>query len=165
MRRDLGRSIYFQLRGKEINIRQWWPVLKPGEMKPSKRGVTMPLIRYVMLYNSLDQLSKALDEVCQAKDVQLKIHLGANMYASVQAPYRCVNLRQWFKDAQGVLRPGKGVALTIPVWDKFLLVNDDLHERVTELEDAVPCKLQDDHINQLGRLRCGECNPDSYMDW
>jgi hypothetical protein len=161
----MGKDIYFQLNGKQIDIRQWWPIITPGALKPSRRGVTMPLKRYVTLSHSLEELSKALNEVCQGKEIQLKIHLGDDMYASVQSPYRCVNLRQWFNDAQGVLRPGKGVALNVPVWDKFLLVNADLHDRITELKDTVPCNCQDDHPNQLGMLRCAECNPDSYMDW
>ena len=164
-RKDLGRGVYFQLNGKIVDIREWYPLLKQGEMKASERGVSMPVLRYARLYYSLEQLSKALGEVCQSKDVQLKVHLGANMYASVQAPYRCVNLRQWYKDAQGVLRPGKGVALKISVWDKFLSINEDMHKRISELEDAVPCELQDDHITQMGRMRCAECNPDIYKEW
>jgi hypothetical protein len=57
------------------------------------------------------------------------------------------------------------VALNVPVWDKFLLVNADLHDHITELKEMVQCNCQDDHANQLGMLRCAECNPDSYMDW
>jgi hypothetical protein len=161
----MGKDIYFQLNGKEIDIRQWWPILTPGALKPSRHGVTMPLKRYVMLHDSLEELSKSLNEVCQGKEIYLKIHLGSNMYASVQSPYRCVNLRQWCKDAQGVLRPGNGVALNVRVWDKFLLVNADLHDRVTELKDTIPCICEDDHANQLGFLKCSECNPHGFMDW
>ena len=34
-----------------------------------------------------------------------------------------------------------------------------------ELDGVVPCYVQSDHINQLGALRCSECNPNNYQNW
>ena len=33
----------------------------------------------------------------------------------------------------------------------------------TRLE--LPCYMQSDHMNQLGALRCSECNPNDYQNW
>ena len=34
-----------------------------------------------------------------------------------------------------------------------------------ELDGVVPCYVQSDHMNQLGALRCSECNPNDYENW
>ena len=34
-----------------------------------------------------------------------------------------------------------------------------------ELDGVVPCYMQSDHMNQLGALRCSECNPNDYQNW
>ena len=36
---------------------------------------------------------------------------------------------------------------------------------LTELDGVVPCYMQSDHMNQLGALRCSECNPNDYQNW
>ena len=33
-----------------------------------------------------------------------------------------------------------------------------------ELDGVVPCYVQSDHMNQLGALRCSECNPNDYQN-
>jgi hypothetical protein len=161
---ELGKSTYFQAVDDGIDIRQWW-ITQSGALKPSRRGVTMPLKRYVMLRDSLKELSNSLKDVCLGRNVNLKIHLGANMFASVQSPYRCVNLRQWFQDTNGVNRPGNGVSLTVALWDKFLLADAGLYSILPELNNTLRCMEEADHGNQLGFLKCSECNPDGFMDW
>ena len=35
----------------------------------------------------------------------------------------------------------------------------------TRTRRVVPCYVQSDHMNQLGALRCSECNPNDYQNW
>ena len=161
---DLGKGVYFRVTDDGIDIGQWWTDIS-GALKPTRRGVTMPLKRYVILRDSLEKLSNDLNAVCLGKNMNSKIHLGANMFASVQSPYRCVNLRQWFQDKNGVNRPGNGVSLTVPMWDKFLLADAGLYTVLPRLNNTLRCMEEADHSNQLGFLKCSECNPESFMDW
>ena len=34
-----------------------------------------------------------------------------------------------------------------------------------ELDGVVPCKVQIDHMNQLGALWCSECNLNDHENW
>lgn len=120
-----------------------------------------PLKRYLVLRDSVEALSDALWQVVEGKDVDLKIHLGANIYASVQTPYRCVNIREWFKDENGVKRPGHGVALNTWQWETFVAYDKQLDRVVPELKDTVRCMDANDHYNIPNALQCRECFPDS----
>ena len=38
----------------------------------------------------------------------------------------------------------------------------EIERALPELEGVVACYVQSDHLNQLGALRCLECNPNDY---
>lgn len=46
---------------------------------------------------------------------------------------------------------------------------DEIHFQLPiDIETVIPCQLSEDHQNQVGMLRCPECNPndfDSYSDY
>ena len=112
----------------------------------------------------MDDLTQSLESVCLGEEVNLKIHLGANVFASVQSPYRCVNIRHWFKDAKNVKRPGNGVALSPPLWRNLLKEDAKVDCVIPELKNTPRCYEQGDHQNQIGWITCYECNPDTYAD-
>lgn len=39
---------------------------------------------------------------------------------------------------------------------------DEIMKAMPELETFVPCYDQDDHLNQMGMLKCSSCNPDGW---
>ena len=41
----------------------------------------------------------------------------------------------------------------------------EIGRALSELDGVVPCYVQSDHMNQLGALRCLECNPNDYQNW
>ena len=41
----------------------------------------------------------------------------------------------------------------------------EIGRALPELDGVVPCYVQSDHMNQLGALRCLECNPNDYQNW
>ena len=148
----------------EVDIRQWTPTLS-GECIGSKRGVNMPLKRYKVLRDNVGKLSEALADVKGGKDVNVMIHLGGNMHASIQSPYQGINIRQWFRyqnmnQDKGELKPGRGIFLKSGEWTEFCKVNSCLDELVPELSETIYCMDQTDHMNQLGGIACMECNPD-----
>ena len=41
---------------------------------------------------------------------------------------------------------------------------NEIGRALPELDGVVPCYVQSDHMNQLGTLRCSECNPNDYQN-
>ena len=153
-----------------VDIRQW-------NGKPTKKGVSLTLMRYLSLRDAIPELTQALDKVIDgAGESKLQRHLGRNVYASVGAPFVGVSLRQWFmpKDSQHnaedehlKLLPGKGIFLNRSEWLKFCEMDQEMDNHVPELKTTIRCFDRDDHMNQLGWLSCAECNPNSnfYGDY
>ena len=147
-----------------VDLRQWWPTLT-DEKRPSRRGVSFHLERYAMLRMSKDSITQALTQVRKgAQDIALKCHIGGNVYATVDSPYACVNIRQWYKmEVDGELLPGRGLSLTANQWDKYLEYDPLLDNYAPALASVAPCLFGEDHQNQEGWLMCPECNPNGLF--
>jgi len=94
-------------------------------------------------------------------------HLGGNVYASVQSSGVCVDIRQyWLPPNQTKVVPTKkGICLRPSEYTKLKDTARVIGDFVPELSSTVPCPYQSDHLNQLGFLKCSECNPDHYTEW
>ena len=143
--------------GLRVDLRQWLPTLTE-EKRPSRRGVSFPLERYAMLRTMKDDISTALKRVKDGADeLEEKMHLGANVYATVDSPYACVNIRQWYKkEVDGDLLPGKGLSLTANQRNNYLKYDPLLDNYAPALASVVPCLFGEDHQNQEGWLMCPE---------
>ena len=54
------------------------------------------------------------------------------------------------------------------IMPEYIAVKELLTEigrALPKLDRVVPCYVQSDHMNQLGALRCSECNPNDYENW
>ena len=94
-----------------------------------------------------------------------KSHLGGNVYCTITEGITCMDIRQYWKPQEEVIPTKKGLCLR-PL--EYIAVKELLTEigRVLpELDRVVPCYMQSDHMNQLGTLRCSECNPNDYQNW
>ena len=123
------------------------------------------VVCYKVLRDNVGKLSEALADVKGGKDVNVMIHLGGNIHASVQSPYQGINIRQWFRyqnmnQVMGEFKPGWGIFLKSGEWTEFCKVNSCLDELVPELSETIYYMDQSDHMNQLGGIACMECNPD-----
>lgn len=160
---DLGNNRYVQATEWKdqirIDVREW-------EMKdkliPTKKGISLSLQRWKLLVDSLEFLDRSLDE---QKDY--KSHLGGNVYASIQANNNCINIRQfWLPPNQTEIVPTKkGICLRSSEYAKLKAAASMIGDFVPELNAVVPCPYSSDHMNQLGFLRCPECNPDNFTEW
>lgn len=155
-----GRILTYGVwRGQErLDLRIW----KQGDEHPTKDGVVLPLKRYLVLRRCMPDITNALKKVMDGGHIDMRIHLGGNVYAGVAAPYVGVNVRKWYrKDDE--LRPGLGLILHPHQWNKLCDVDASLNASVPTLENTVECINQLDHQNQLGMLQCSECCPDGYF--
>jgi len=138
---------------KIVDIREWTPEM------PTKRGAIFPFKRYVSFRDSMERIDEALRDVKNKKIVSFKAHFGGNVYATVQTPYACVNIRQWYLE-NDVLKPGRGTSLRSAEWNELLRIDRELLDTVEpEIKTTLRCYEQLDHQNQEGAMDCCECNP------
>lgn len=149
-----------------IDIRQW-------RGKPSKNGVSLPLMRYIVLRDIMEDITDKVKNIRDGDEgVFHKYHLGGNVYASVTSPYVGVSIRKWFMaggdgdDKSKELLPGRGIFLKHREWMTLCDADDLITEFIPRIKDTVRCGDRMDHMNQLGWINCVECNPNrEYMEY
>ena len=167
-RSELGDSLYVVIfpsrRESEVHLRYY----TENDNKPTKDGIVLTLGRFKELQTLapfVDQFVKGYND--PNEDSSYSRHLGGNWYVSVTHGYRCVNIRRFWKpEGEEDLRATRdGIALKFQQWEKLMGALDDVESYVPELRDAIPCMMRDDHMNQMGALRCSECNPNDFLNW
>lgn len=146
-----------------IHIRQY---NKYGDqLYPTKKGVVFSLSRWLMLESyetKLTQFFENFDSKEKSTDSEEEeyIHLGGGIYISLNCKYPVLNMRHWWKpDSNAKPCPTKrGVMLNRFKWNQVKDVITVIRDFVPELNES-PIGCGDDHQNQLGMLRCKECNP------
>ena len=90
------------------------------------------------------------------RETNYKSHLGGNVYCTITEGSACMDIRQYWKRQEEVIPTKKGLYLR-PL--EYIAVKELLTEigrALPELDGVVPCYVQNDHMNQLGALRCSE---------
>ena len=139
---------------KRVDLREW-----VGKT-PTKKGISLTLMRWKCLANILDQVDEALKN-----KTSYECHLGGNVSCTVKEGNPCVDIRQFWKPEENVVPTKKGLCLRPGEYQRLKEVLSDIGNVLPELSDVVPCLFQRDHANQLGYLRCSECNPNDYTNW
>ena len=76
-----------------------------------------------------------------------------------------MDIRQYWKPQEEVIPTKKGLYLRPPEYIAVKELLTEIGRVLPELDGVVPCYVQSDHMNQLGALRCSECNPNDYQNW
>ena len=145
-------------REMRIDLRVWEEDFK----FPSKKGVSLPLTVWKNLVVNTDILSEALEKEERGYLTdKVSVHIGGGQYASVNTAYPCIDIRQFWlpEDAQEPMPTRKGIILKRSEWQELLSAIPKIAAAVPELAIVQRCVERDDHQNQLGALRCQECNP------
>ena len=134
---------------------------------PTKKGICLTLPQWKELQLSLSRIAEDVHKVKQSAEIKTTWHLGNNWIVTVDSRYPGLDIRKfWLPPAAGDIHPTKkGIHLTFEEFEKLKLVFDVLPMFVPEVEDVMPCYMQDDHNNQMGALRCKECNPNDFHNW
>jgi hypothetical protein len=131
--------------------------LKKGGWLKTFKFIRLTMQSYAALRLNLKDVSEALSDVHADKIVNLRIHIGYNIYMTVDSPYKGVNIRQWYRQTNGDdLRPGWGIFLKKKHWDELCDIDKTIENDVQELKLAEPCF----HSGQLSWIACEACNPD-----
>ena len=137
-----------------VELREW------KDDKPTKKGISLTLISWK---NWVDYLEFA-DQARTAKQ-NYKSHLGGNVYCTITEGSPCMDIRQYWKPQDEVVPTKKELCLRPQEYIAVKELVTEIGRALTELDRVVPCYVQSNHMNQLGALRCSECNPNDYENW
>ena len=87
------------------------------------------------------------------------------MYCTIAENGVCVDIRQYWKPQEEVISTKKGISLRPIEYVRLKGLLSEIGNALPELNGVVPCFLQSDDINQLGALKCSECNPNDFYNW
>ena len=133
------------------------------KLYPNKKGVTLPLWRWIVFENQESEIVEAAAQYWKDRKEQ-QWHLGGGVYVTVNHTYPAIDIRHYWKpdDAVKPCPTRKGVKLDRKQFNKLGDVMKVIRDFVPELNNTIPCYMREDHQNQIGMLRCKECNPFSY---
>ena len=98
------------------------------------------------------------------REVQEKYHLGRHYYATINSPYRGVNVRKWVRAHNSTeLKPTRlcGVFLNLKKWEECSNILKCLDDFIPSLRSTKKCS--DLHDNQMSWIECVHCNPDCSL--
>lgn len=158
LRIDLGNGRYVEtprLYGEPgIDIREW-----NGNV-PTKKGIRLTLMRWKNFIDQIVYVDAAL-----TKKEAYECHLGGNVYCTVREGNPCVDIRQYWKPEETVVPTRKGLCLRPAEYKKLKENLTVINKENPQVDTILPCYLQGDHMNQLGYLKCSECNPNDFQNW
>ena len=132
-----------------------------------KKDYTMTLQRYQQLMWQKDEIEEAIRKHKAGVDVHYSWHLGGNNYVQVNSGFPVVDLRKfWLPEGKNqVQATRRGIPLKFDEYDTLIKLRAEIEQVMPELKDTEPCYMGNDHMNQLGYLRCTECNPNDCCNW
>jgi hypothetical protein len=139
-----------------LDLREW------DQDKPTKKGISLKIHQVKSLADIMETIRENLD-----KNLEMKWHLGCNVYVTVRENNPCVDIRQYWKPPQQEesVPTKKGLCLRPEEYKNVEKHWEEIKYAMPELETFVPCYHQDDHLNQIGMWRCSACNPDGWGEW
>lgn len=135
-----------------IDIREW--ELREGRKFPTKKGISLPLMRWKLLVESFDELDKALQD-----KTKYSSHIGGNVFVSARSDSVCIDIRQfWIPPNKTDLVPcRKGICLRPDEYSKLKDTATVMNEFQPLLNTCIPCIYE--HQNQIAMFECAECTP------
>jgi len=107
-------------------------------------------------------------ENAKALSLKTEVHLKGPVYGSFNPLMSGVDIRRYFypvhKEGASKKATKKGVYFSPESWKEFNTLFFEINQ-LMGMDNFTPCHLQDDHLNQIGMLRCPDCNPASYSEW
>ena len=153
---DYKDNVYIHIRKYDTN--------EDGKLFPTKKGAALIPCRWNELLMSIDDIKKAVPAF---RSESYSKHLGGNWYVSVSKDIACVDIRRFWQPEEGqdVVPTRKGIGLRFTEFEELVKLLDEINSYVPELADVIPCLSREDHQNQLGALKCSECNPNDCQNW
>jgi len=102
--------------------------------------------KFVKIMSASDEIDDAVCKIHEFEEVEFKKHVGGNWFVNVGSGVRCVDVRKWFFDERGDLRPGRiGMGLRLSDWQLLKEHYPQMLETRADLAVTVPCFDQVGH--------------------
>jgi Transcriptional Coactivator p15 (PC4) len=109
--------------------------------------------KFVKVMAASDEIDAAVEQIRAFEEIEMKHHVGGNWFVSVGSGVRCVDLRKWFFDERGDLRPGRiGMGLRLSDWQQLKEHYSKMLEARPDLAATVLCFDQPGH--KAGKNQC-----------
>lgn len=123
------------------------------------RNMMLPQQVFWEFTHELDNMKESFQDIINMKEVHYKQRLGGNYYVAMDSPYWVINIQRWFKNEEGVMKPGGGIRLKIREW-KAVLDGLSRVDMKSCFKDFRPC--YEEHFNQMSMLECWLCCPNGW---
>ncbi len=126
---NIGRGLHVEAthyNGRpRIDIRIW---NQEEEMKMrTRKGISLTLSQWETLLKYRHHIDGDFDRLREKTPVDSSYNLGEDTYATLTSPYRVINIRQWYRADDGVLKPGrKGITLRFSEWEHIIHLQHQL---------------------------------------
>ena len=116
-----------------------------------------PNVRWSFFLSCMDDIDKEVAKLQEGKEeFRFRQHYGGGWYASVTSGIRCVDLRRFFMNKEGEIKPTRhGIGLRLPEWEKFKDVLKEMATKEPSMVDTLSCFHQD--LSEW--VKCKECFP------
>jgi hypothetical protein len=157
---DRAANITMASNGDMIFLSTWdtLPNGKSGRVKD--RSIFFNLERWKTLCYYFEEVNQWVSKVQRDEHVEMKLHLGGNLHASVSSVYERVDIRFWYvPEKQTMLRAGKpGIALTFDEWFNLQTIAEELNS-ILKIDTIDACLVDLVHQSENSAMRCPECHP------
>ena len=117
--------------------------------------------RWKRFVGLIDDIKEQVQLVRSGKMLNYTEHIGGTWYVSVNDKFPTVDIRRWYEDSSGMVKPTRvGIALTHPNWDKLLTAIVKVENEIPAMLAISPCW----HDSQVDEMFCDECSPFHKVD-
>jgi len=123
--------------------------------------IEIPAVRWASFLLMQADIDEAVKQLLEKKTVNYFEHFGGGYFVSVSTGILCVDLRRFYKNDKGEIKPTKqGLALRISEWKELMNQLPLIMSFEPELLVACPCLMKESHLNDPNIvLSCRECSP------
>jgi hypothetical protein len=134
-------------------------------LKDGSKCIELTSQRWITFVLHFEDIVGAVKKLREKEYVKFFQHIGGGWYISVTTGFWCVDVRRFYKNREGEIKPTReGLALRLREWEDLRVAVPNLLNEHPQLAAVLPCYLGDDHLNQIGYLRCPECCPFDHYD-
>ena len=102
----------------------------------------VPISAWAALVNEMEDIEDTFAQLCVGEDLNFRVHLGRNIYLSMNSGVLCVDMRTYYTDKNGDLKPGQpGISFKLSEFQELLRIVDEINERISD--DSEPSSDQD----------------------
>jgi hypothetical protein len=123
--------------------------------------IEIPIVRWASFLLLQADIDDAVKLLLEKRTVNYFEHFGASFYVSISTGILCVDLRRFYRNDRGEIKPTRqGFALRLTEWNELLNQLPMIMSFEPELLVACPCSMREDHLNDPNIvLACPECSP------